>query len=311
MTTPPVLVLGFNRPEKTRQVISQLRKAKPKQVFFSTDGPRLTNRQDQEKSSQVRNLRSDFDWDCQLHENHNERNLGCQRAVEEGISWFLKHVECGIILEDDCVPDLSFFPYCAELLERYKSDNRIMMISGFNPIPDIHSKESYRFSSIAKVWGWATWRRSWNLYDKDFSRSPDIRNDPILHRLFEDPNLIAAWKYRWGLTQLKKVDSWAWRWAFSMMTNSGLCVTPNSNLIRNVGFDEDATHTSEEWKGPCVQPIGTPLIHPTKVFVDKQQDMLEERNVYPVGLANGIWGLWKRFRKRRRLNIKSSKLRKT
>ena len=185
------------------------------------------------------------------------------------------------------------------------------MISGFNPVPNIHAKESYRFSSIAKVWGWATWRRAWDLYDEDFSRSPDIRTDPILHQLFEDPNSIAAWKYRWGLTQLRKVDSWAWRWAFSMMTNSGLCITPNSNLIQNVGFDEDATHTNEEWKGPSVQPINMSLIHPTKVFADKQQDMLEERNHYPIGQVEGIWGLWKRFRKRRRLNIKSSKLRKT
>ena len=311
MTSPPILLLGFNRPETTRRVITQLRKVKPKKVFFSTDGPRSSVAEDQVKSAQVRELSSDFDWACELQEHHHEENLGCRKAVEQGISWFLSHVESGIILEDDCIPDPSFFPFCAELLERHKSDNRIMMISGFNPIPNPEARESYRFSTIGKVWGWATWRRAWELYDPDFSNSRDIRDDDLLERLFEDPNLAAAWRYRWSLSQLNIVDSWAYRWGFSMMTNSGLCVTPNANLVENIGYGEDATHTAEEWKGPSVSHIEMPLVHPQKVFADKHQDMLEEQHHFPVGLTHGFYGMWKRIRKRRRLNIKSSKLRKT
>lgn len=173
----PVAFMIFNRPEKTARVFAEIRKARPTQLFIVADGPRTE--QEKEKTDATRAVTEHIDWECEVKRNYSDVNVGCKMRVSSGISWIFENVENAIILEDDCVPEQSFFPYCQELLERYKDDTRIMHISGDNfewgRTGNFESDASYYFSRIPHVWGWATWRRAWNLYDINMTSWPECR----------------------------------------------------------------------------------------------------------------------------------------
>lgn len=168
--TTPILFLIFNRPETTERVFQQIRKIQPRQLFVSADGPRPTKIGEQETCEQVQKIIQKIDWKCDLKTNYSEKNLGCRVAVSSGINWFFNHVYEGIILEDDCVPDISFFHFCETMLEYYRNDERIMHIGGFNYQDGIiRGSGSYYFSQLSHIWGWATWKRAWDKYDVNVS----------------------------------------------------------------------------------------------------------------------------------------------
>jgi hypothetical protein len=211
-----------------------------------------------------------------LHTLFREKNLGCRKAVSEAISWFFGSIEEGIILEDDCVPDESFFPFCSQLLEKYRDDERISMISGSNyeVVPDDYPY-SYFFSRYFPVWGWATWRRAWALYQPDMKSWPSRRESNQLEGLLGAPERIKMYRRAFDSTYYGRIDTWDYQWVYSCLFQNSLCIIPRRNLVTNVGLE--GTHTEGvrladgERQGSLGIPrkfIGPYLVHPEAVYPD-------------------------------------------
>ncbi|MCR9200690.1 MAG: hypothetical protein NXI04_18800 [Planctomycetaceae bacterium] len=240
--SPPVLFLVFNRPDLTSRTLSAIRKAQPKQLFIAADGPREEVPGEDELCGRTREAASQVDWECEVKTLFREENLGCELAVSQAITWFLKQVDSGIILEDDCVPDVSFFNYCGELLSRYASAQDVMAITG-NNFQDGRSatNSDYYFSKYLHCWGWATWSRAWARYDHDLSGSSI---ESVAAKYSAGAAEKAYWADKFKRVKANTINTWATRWLYSIWLHEGLVATPNVNLVSNIGFDERATHTS-------------------------------------------------------------------
>ena len=255
----PVLLITWRRPETTRQVINALRHVSPKLVFVASDGPR--NVEEASKVQQTRNLiNTEINWDCQIHRRFSSDNQGCRVGVSSAISWFFTHVEQGIILEDDCVPHPFFFEFCSKMLDRYRDDSRIWTIGGSN-YQDGNTRgygAPYYFSRYMLCWGWATWRQRWTSYANNEQMWNEISiSDTSQRAMFSDPIERSYWLKIWSKLYTENVpDSWAYRWQLVCMANRGLSVTPNFNLIHNVGIGDDSTHT-QSGKVPLINYNGS------------------------------------------------------
>jgi len=249
--TPPhplktaVLFLIFNRPDTTKQVFEAIRKAKPPRLYVAADGPRPDRPGEGEKCKQVRRIATQVDWDCEVKTLFRDKNLGCGKAVSSAIDWFFENEEEGIILEDDCLPSQSFFWFCEELLERYRDDMRVWMITGRNNLGSWTPIESsYFYSKLPAIWGWATWKRTWCHYDFNILR---WRNAYTRKRVqdFVGIEFFASREKAFNKTFNKEIDTWDYQWAFSQYCNSGITMVPIYNLIENIGFGKNGTHTSD------------------------------------------------------------------
>lgn len=287
----PVLLLLFNRPDLADRVFSCVREARPDQVFIAVDGPRDGNEEEKRLVEENQAFTEKVDWPCQIHTLFREKNLGCGRAVSEAISWFFSNVESGIILEDDCVPDPSFFQFASELLHRYADDDRVMMINGATY--QEHPEHSYYFSKFDQVWGWASWRRAWATYDFKMSSWPG--NATVKRRLKElRPLTQRNFTRAWARIQAGEVDTWDYQWGYAIWANDGVIVTPSRNLISNIGFDKRATHTNTGDDGRAervLEPLEFPLRHPEKVEIDSVLDRRYETSkiVSIPFLARRVW----------------------
>lgn len=268
----PILFIVFNRPESTARVFEAIRQLQPQALFIVADGPR--NSGDKEKCAEVRRIVGHIDWDCEVKTLFREKNMGVKLAGSSAIDWFFSQVEQGIILEDDCLPDQSFFWYCQELLERYKDNERIWHISGNNfqkhQIPD-----SYYFSQIPHIWGWATWRRAWQYYDISIKDFPRFREERKITKLFKPKIFQMFWLDVFKKNYLGLDNGWDFQWAFAMFDHSGLAIHPRVNLISNLGFGKDASHSFDPLNSFANRPIGTmefPLKHPASIIIDKRAD---------------------------------------
>ncbi|MGH8758049.1 MAG: glycosyltransferase family 2 protein [Burkholderiales bacterium] len=284
VSCPPVLVLGFNRPDTTGRVLESLRPVRPGAIFFAVDGPRADRQGENEKVAAVRRLADTIDWDCDVRTLFREKNLGCKTAVSEAITWFFDNVEAGIILEDDCVAHPSFFPFAAELIERYRDDERVLMISGDNFQFGLRrSDDSYYFSRHTHIWGWATWRRAWRLYDHRMSRWPDLRDQGWLLDMLKDGVAADYWARVFDDTVAERNSSWAYRWTFSAWVNGGLAVLPGVNLVSNIGFGGLATHNRNRGNRLAALPTEAmrfPLRHPLDVVRDENADEITQRTIF-------------------------------
>lgn len=263
----PVLFLIFNRPETTKRVFEVIRQIKPKQLFVAADGPRKDRTGEKGKCEEAKQIVK-VDWECKINTLYREDNLGCKRAVSSSIDWFFKQVDRGIILEDDCLPDLTFFKFCEELLEYYKDDKRISMIGGaFFGKERMQIPYSYYFSKCFHIWGWASWRRAWNSYDLKMEKWGKVKNTEWLEKnLHSNRRNFKYWNDAFEGVYSGRIDTWDYQWVFSCMLNDTLSIIPKYNLVRNIGFGKDSTHTSEEKipqyiKG-YVEKMEFPLIHP-------------------------------------------------
>jgi len=273
----PVLLLGFNRPDLAEHVFEAIRAYEPHQLFIAVDGARAEVTADIDKVSRMRAFASRVDWDCDVQTLFHTQNKGCQVAVTEALDWYFDHVERGIILEDDCVPSPDFFCFCDQMLERYNDDTRIMSISG-ESYPGSwldHCDVSYSFSCYALIWGWATWRRAWKLYDSSMSALHQNAENGWLERFFRRKCVYAYWLEALRLTE-NHGYTWDYQWLYSSWVNSGLCVIPTSNLVSNIGCRADATHTKgESWAmaNRATEALSRPLQHPNLV---KRDFLLDE-----------------------------------
>ena len=274
----PVLFIFFNRSHHAQQVFNVLRQVQPRRLFLAGDGPRIDRPSDAEGCKEARELALQVDWPCELYTRFLEHNLGCKLAVSSAISWFFEHVEDGIILEDDCVPSLSFFGFCADLLERYRDDERVMQISGSNFLPVRRDDgASYYFSALNDIWGWATWRRAWRQYDLSMPDYHEFKQRRLL-KSYVGERAIAAWLESY-LDEAYRADCsvWSSQWTYVMARQNGLTIVPSVNLVRNIGFDSEGTHSSSDsWKyygAFAAEDIDT-LIHPQFILADREADKL-------------------------------------
>ncbi|MDR6193704.1 nucleotide-diphospho-sugar transferase [Siphonobacter sp. SORGH_AS_0500] len=243
----PVLFLMFNRPDLSVQVFAKIREVQPKALYVALDGPRGTHPLDAERVSQCLAILKGVDWPCEVKTLVRQKNLGCGLAVSSAISWFFEQEPMGIILEDDCVPDASFFSFCRELLYRYEHHTEVMHIGGVNFQNGKQRGEgSYYFTKICHVWGWASWRRAWKLYDADMTSFPKFKKSKAIDDLFIKKKDRKYWLKNFEMVHSWKISSWAFPWTYSIWINNGLCILPNVNLVMNIGFDERATHTQSK-----------------------------------------------------------------
>jgi len=283
----PVLFLIFNRPDTTRRVFAEIRKVKPEKLFIAADGPRPNRPDDMENCRLAREIAQKIDWPCEIKTLFREENLGCGVALSSAISWFFENVEKGIILEDDCLPNPSFFPFCEELLERYKDDERIMEISG-NFVQQknrgFKTKDSYYGSILPFLWGWATWRRAWKKFDFNLTMWPEVKKSKILVPVFKNPAAYERWSGVWDQYRDEKVNNWDAQWVFVCAMNRGICINPTVNLVSNIGFGGDTTHVKAP-AGKANVPTHTmtfPLNHPSEIKIDYQADAYTFRHHFGI-----------------------------
>ena len=273
--TEPLLVIAFNRPDHLSVLIDRLREVKPEKIYFAVDGPREDKPGERQSVQACRDLVKMIDWDCTVVTNFQETNLGCGLGVSTAVTWFFESEERGIILEDDIIPDPSFFPFCAELLGRYESDPRVFAISGCNFVPREHmsSQGAYRFSQVPHIWGWATWRDRWALYQFDLS---GWRKElPIQELWSKSGKSIPAtvfWAGTFELLAHKEVDTWDGQLVHMCMKNGMLTANSNTNLVENIGFNEQATHTKKDLGDLLpINPVTLPTA-PVPIRVDHKAD---------------------------------------
>lgn len=276
LSTPVVLTI-FNRPETTARVFREITQAEPATLLIVADGPRPNVAADKEQCRKAREITEKVEWECTVIRNYSDENMGCKSRMASGLDWVFSTVEEAIILEDDCLPSQSFFGYCQELLEYYRNDTRIMQICGFNALEKwTRNGHSYYFSNYGPIWGWASWRRAWRHYDVDLKLWPDIREKGIYKDLFLN---CAEVMYRLDLydkVYSGSIDTWDYQWGFAKIINHGLSVIPALNLIANIGFCANATHTPADQNNPysnmSTYELDQQLYHPQYIVRDYLAD---------------------------------------
>lgn len=276
MYSTPVLFLIFARPETTKKVFERIRAIKPQKLYVAADGPRKNNLDEIQRSKDAKHIIDSIDWPCEVKKLYRDDNLGCMFAVSDAISWFFDNEEYGVILEDDCLPDLSFFLFCEELLLKYRDDNRIGHIGGSCFFPTFMNNEySYNFTTIPEIWGWASWRRVWKNYDANFSYYKKYNktkwSDLIYLNLREKiyfssflPDVLS-----------KKINTWDVQYYFMLRLQQQLCISPVVNLVSNIGLaSELATHTktSKDKMYRSNSEMNFPLSHPLCFLRNKYVD---------------------------------------
>jgi len=281
----PILFIIFNRLDTTIRVFNEIKKIKPSKLYIVSDGPRLDKIGEKEKCGETRKIIDLIDWDCQVFKNYSDINLGCKKRVSSGIDWFFKNEEQGIILEDDCLPNNSFFRFCEEMLEKYKEDERIGMISGNNfQFGKIKNEHDYYFSKYSHIWGWATWRRAWQKYDVNLANWPEIKENDRLKSVFNNKKDIYYWSSIFNDVYNGKIDTWDYQWSYTCFMSNYLSVMPAKNLISNIGFGPTgSTHTKRvnKFSNMETSELTFPLKEPKDVIVSIESDKIVRKNNYP------------------------------
>ena len=300
--TTPVAFIIFNRPDLTKRVFERIREARPRQLFIAADGPRSDVAEDEERCARARQVVEQVDWECEVHTLFRERNLGCKRAVSSAIDWFFEHVEAGIILEDDCLPTLQFFPFCDELLTRYADDDRVGMVSGNNYGFELYdNRVSYSFSKNGIISGWATWRRAWRQYQLVLEHLTSHEIELIKQNISDYEPFADMWWHQAEAALEGKINSWAYIWGVARYASNFLTIRPRVNMVANIGFGPEATHTRGQAPNQYVSTgeLGFPLVHPRPVVPDRHADrMLEEfrapKRKEKTGINKLLWRVKRR-----------------
>ncbi len=286
--TTPVAFLIFNRPDTTARVFEAIRQAKPPKLLVVADGPRPDRADDIEKCKAARAVIEGVDWDCEVLTDYSDLNLGCGKRPATGITWVFEQVEEAIILEDDCLPHPTFFRFCEELLSYYRHDERIMVISGNNfQFGRSSTDYSYYFSRYNHIWGWASWRRAWKYFDYDLKLWPKIRKENWLTSILENRKVVKHWTKNFQRTYEGDPTVWDYRWTFACWIQNGLTILPNVNLVSNIGFGEDATHTigsKSRVANLPVKEMNFPLKHPPFLLRHVEADDFTDRNLFDSSL---------------------------
>jgi hypothetical protein len=284
-TKSAVLFLIFNRPDVTSEVFEQIRKAKPPRLYIAADGARKDKENEAILCQETRNITDKIDWECEVKTLFRNENLGCKYAVSSGINWFFENEEEGIILEDDCLPSADFFIFCDTMLEKYRHDSRIRHIGGTNlQMGKKWGNASYYFSNLTHVWGWASWRRAWKDYDVELSYYKIVDVADQFKIIFNNDILAEAWTKVFNKLIVNGINTWDYQWAITNFFNNGLSIIPNVNLISNIGFGVEATHThNQNDKFSKIEIEELPEItHPIVVLPQKEADFFTLDNEFKI-----------------------------
>jgi len=270
----PIAYFVFNRPRHTRKTFAVIRGQMPSQLFIIADGPREKYPEDIERCRKVREIVETIDWPCKVHRNYSDTNLGCKRRVSSGLDWVFSQVDRAIILEDDCFASAEFFSFCDTLLEFYKDNDKVWVVSGNSLQPEHQRGDgSYYFSKYPDCWGWATWQRAWQHYQGDLPFLEEWKNSPRWRECFPARVEQRYWDRIFNLVQRGKIDTWDFPWTACAIYGGGLAATPNANLVQNIGFDAEGTHTTtlDERFAYDITPLGS-MVHPSGIKADVQAD---------------------------------------
>ena len=284
----PILIIAWKRPTKTKELINKIKAISPINLYIACDGPKNEDTNEDKKVLETRDiLLKSFEEVNSKKYLFSDNNQGCKIGVSNAINWFFNNEKEGIILEDDCIPHLDFFIFCEEMLETYRNDERIWSITGHNQQDNVkRGKGTYYFSKYPRSWGWATWKRSWEKYDREIKDWPKIKAKGILKNQLKNKSELKYWeKILDNIYYRNSPNTWDYQWTLCSFLNSGLTIVPNKNLIKNIGFDEDATHTFDGESKTFIEidkdhtNIIFPTIHPdfivNNIKADEIVDILE------------------------------------
>lgn len=280
----PVALFVFNRPDLTRRVFARVAQARPPTLLLVADGPRRGHRDDAHLCQEAREVLRRVDWPCRVLSNLADENLGCRQRVSSGLDWVFSQVDCAVLLEDDCLPEPTFFTFCAELLARYRGDERIHMIRGSNFLRGQRlDSSSYYFSRFFHIWGWATWARAWQHYDVTMARWPGLRDTAWLgDRL--PPHMVPLVRQIFDETHDGRLPTWEFQWEFASWLRNAVAISPWQNLITNIGFDASGTHMKDQahpYADLPTAPMRFPLRHPGRVAIHARADLQEWDLAFP------------------------------
>lgn len=279
----PVVFIVFNRPDVTQEAFRAIARAKPPKLLVVADAPREGRLGERELCERARAIATNVDWPCQLSTNYADTNMGCRRRVTTGLDWAFGLVDEAIILEDDCVPTPGFFRFCQELLERYRDDPSISQIGGVNFQDGIkRSDASYYFSRHNHIWGWATWRRAWMLHLDAMRQWPALREGPWLRSSLGTWRETRFWGTAFDKVSGGEIDAWSYEWIFTSWLHGMLSIVPETNLVSNIGFGPEATHTktASPHADMPTREIGFPLVHPAQLQRHVRADDYTDRKIF-------------------------------
>lgn len=280
----PVAFIIFKRPDTTARVFEAIRQVKPPKLLVVADGPRPDRPGEDQECAAARAIIDQVDWDCEVVKNYADTNLGCRRRVASGLDWVFETVEEAIIIEDDCLPHPTFFPFAEELLERYRYDERIMSVSGQNvQFGRKRTDYSYYFSRYTHCWSWASWRRAWKYYDLEMKLWPEVRDSNLLKDILKDPIAVRVWTKTYQLCYEEKLNTWDFQWTFASLIQNGLNIIAQNNLVSNIGHGIGGTHTEDidsPYNNLPAKAIEFPLKHPPYVIRDAQADDFTQNTLY-------------------------------
>jgi hypothetical protein len=288
----PILLIGFNRPEAFETVLEAIRLVNPEKIYIALDGPREGVDLDIQKIGACKKKLNNINDECVIKTLFRDKNLGCKRSVSQAIDWLFSSEERGIILEDDCVPNPSFFRYAEELLDKFSDDERIMSIGSQQYFKSLSQSEySYSFSKYHHCWGWATWKRAWKKYDGSMTKWPLLRENNWLTGVGGYAGFETYWKPIFDKCYDGKISSWAYAWSLSCWTQSGLSIIPQKTLVRNIGFGDEATHTFKAPNSLMDIPVGEilfPIIHPENVYVNQIGDLWVDKYFFEISFCSEL-----------------------
>ena len=288
-TKNPVLLIIFKRPEQTKRVFDEIRRARPPRLYVAADGPRPNRAGEQEACSMAREVVTLVDWQCDVRTLFHSRNFGSAEAIPTAVDWMFSTEKQGVVLEDDCLPCEDFFSYCDQLLDRYEHDDRVWWINGSNFGLDVlEDSKGYAFSWYAASWGWASWRRAWEHFGscRQAGFLPEVKKrfptdigNSFLRRTYW--RLMTDYAYQ--------VPNWDYRWLFTCWVHGALACVPAANLIRNIGFGSDSVHTKSCSDPRASIPCGRlsyPLVEPQSMTPDPVVDRYFETVFYQISPWN-------------------------
>ena len=283
----PIAYIIYNRAEHTRKSFEVLKKLRPSRLFIIADGPKPDNVSDISSVTTVRKITEDLNWDCRVERNYSKVNLGLKSRVSSGLDWVFEQVDKAIVLEDDCIPHPDFFKFCESLLNFYEKNDKISVITGNNfQNHRPNASASYYFTKFCHCWGWATWKRAWKKYDGNIRFWPNWSKSEGWKQSFSDDSELKYWKSIFESVYLNKIDSWAYPWTACNWYNNSLSIAPNVNLVSNIGFGADGTHTKSKNHTSAnlsVFPLKN-ILHPRDVVQDFDAD--EKDYLYHFGGRN-------------------------
>jgi hypothetical protein len=290
--TTPVAFIIFNRPETTERVFAEIAKARPCKLLVISDGPRGNKPGEADKCKAARSIIYRVDWPCEVLKNYSDVNMGCKNRVASGLDWVFQMVPEAIILEDDCLPDPTFFRYCEEVLERYRDDERIGMISGDNfQFGQKRGDASYYFSRYTHIWGWASWRRAWRHYSREASAWPALRDGGWLDILAGTSNERKHWSRVFQSVYEGRIDTWDYQWTLALWSQGMISVMPNANLIKNIGFGAEATHTrgASIYANMKIESVDFPLKHPHIILPHREADAFTANGMFNISMIHKLY----------------------